>query len=81
MYWTKYYLFKEGRLVVLKSTLMSLPFYFMSLFTILRKVSIRLEKNQRDFLWGDLGERKEMHLICWSNVCKDKKFGGLGLED
>ncbi|KAJ9708599.1 hypothetical protein PVL29_000569 [Vitis rotundifolia] len=42
--WKKHYLSKGGRLVLLKSTLSNFPIYFMSLFVILRKVRIRLER-------------------------------------
>ena len=52
----------------------------MSLFVIPRKVRIRLERIQRDFLWGALGERSKIHLVKWSNVCKAKNFGGLGIR-
>ena len=53
--WKRRYLSKGGRLTLVKSTLSSLPIYFMSLFIIPRKVSLRLEKIQRDFL--PLGRR------------------------
>ena len=36
----------------MKSTLSGSPIYFMSLFTIPKRVIARLEKMQRDFLWG-----------------------------
>ena len=78
--WKKHYLSKGGRLVLLKSTLSNLLIYFMSLFVIPRKVRIRLERIQRDFLWGALGERSKIHLVKWSNVCKAKNFGGLGIR-
>ena len=64
---------KGGRLTLLYSTLASLPIYFMSLFTMPRIFRFRLEKIQRDFLWGGgaLLENK-MHLVKWSSVCKVK---------
>ena len=52
----------------------------MSLFVIPRKVRIRLERIQRDFLWGDLGDKRKIHLVKWPDVCKAKNFGGLGLR-
>ena len=52
--WKKQYLSKGGCLTLMKSTLSNLPIYFMSLFVIPRKVRLRLEKIQREFLWGDL---------------------------
>jgi hypothetical protein len=42
--WQKLYLSKGGRLTLLKSTLASLPTYFMSLFRILVIVAKRIER-------------------------------------
>jgi len=42
--WKKLYLSKGGRLMLLKSTLSSLPTYFLSLFTIPTHVANRIEK-------------------------------------
>ena len=50
--WKKMYLSKCGRLTLLKSTLSSLPTYFLSLFTIPTHVANKIERLQRDFLWG-----------------------------
>ena len=78
--WKKHRLSKGERLVLLKSNLSNLPIYFMSLFVIPKKVRIRLEIIQKDFLWGGLGDRSKIHLVNWSDVYKDKKYGGWGLR-
>jgi hypothetical protein len=46
-------------------------------------VANRIEKLQRDFLWGGLGEEFKYHLVSWSKVCSPISKGGLGfgIED
>ena len=51
--WKKMYLSKGGRLTLLKSTLSSLLTYYLSLFTIPTHVPNKIERLQRDFLWGE----------------------------
>ena len=54
--WKKLYLSKGGKVTLIKSTLSSLPTYFLSLFPIPAKVAKRIEKLQRDFLWSGIGD-------------------------
>ncbi|RVX18962.1 putative ribonuclease H protein [Vitis vinifera] len=63
-----------------KSTLASIPLYQMSLFCMPKSVARRLEKLQRDFLWGGANGEKKTHLVKWEVVCADKEKGGLGLR-
>ena len=74
--WKKMYLSKGGRLMLLKSTLSSLPTYFLSLFTIPTHVANKIERLQRDFLWGD----SRNHLVGWDKVCAPLENGGLGVR-
>ena len=53
--------------------LASLPIYFMSFFWMLRRVCLRLEKIQRDFLWGGGALENKPHLVKWDIVCLDKR--------
>ena len=55
--WKRQYISKGGRLTLIWNTFSSLPVYFMSLFYLPIKVRLRLEKIQRDFLWGELLSR------------------------
>ncbi|RVW30191.1 putative ribonuclease H protein [Vitis vinifera] len=40
----------------------------------------QIEKIQREFLWGDMEEKRKIHLVRWAVICKDKRHGGLGLR-
>ncbi|RVX17243.1 putative ribonuclease H protein [Vitis vinifera] len=77
--WKRQYLSKGGRLTLLKSTLSSLPTYFLFLFVITKRVCARLEKIQRDFLWGGGALENRPHLVSWKVICAAKKDGGLGI--
>jgi len=50
--WKKIYLCRGGHLTLIKSTLSSLPTYFMSHFHLPASIARRLERIQRDFLWN-----------------------------
>uniref|UniRef100_A0A2N9EFE5 Reverse transcriptase domain-containing protein n=1 Tax=Fagus sylvatica TaxID=28930 RepID=A0A2N9EFE5_FAGSY len=79
--WKRMYLSKGGRLTLIKSTLSSLPTYFLSLFPIPVAVASRIDKIQRDFLWGGMGEGKKFHLVNWAQVCQPVHLGGLGIRN
>ncbi|RVX04357.1 putative ribonuclease H protein [Vitis vinifera] len=52
----------------------------LSLFRMPRVVARRLEKLQRDFLWGGGSMERKAHLVNWERVCMGKEKGGLGLR-
>ena len=61
--WKRNYLSKGGRLILIGSTLSSLLIYFMPLFHLPNTVKKRLERIQRDFLWGGEALDKKIHLV------------------
>lgn len=76
--WKGCFLSKGGRLVLLKSVLASPPTYFLSLLHIPASVERKIEKCQRDFLWGKWDNKEGMHMVAWEDICKPKRLGGLG---
>ncbi|RVW46009.1 LINE-1 reverse transcriptase-like [Vitis vinifera] len=78
--WKRQYISKGGRLTLIKCTMASLPIYIMSLFRMPKSVVKRLEKIQRDFLWGGGSLERKVHLIKWEVVCTSKEKGGLGMR-
>ncbi|RVW26068.1 LINE-1 retrotransposable element ORF2 protein [Vitis vinifera] len=78
--WKRQYISKGGRITLIKSTLASLPIYQMSIFRMPKSVAKRVEKTQRDFLWGGGNLEGKVHLVKWDAVCTEKHKGGLGLR-
>ena len=78
--WKRQYISKGGRLTLIRSTLSSLPIYFLSLFRMPKIVRSRLKKIQRDFLWGGGNLERKPHLVNWNTVCQEKRRGGLGVR-
>ena len=77
--WKRLYLSKGGKVTLIKSTLSSLPTYFLSLMPLPRKVANRMEKLQRDFLWSGISGDSKLHLVNWAKVYKPLQLGGLGI--
>ena len=77
--WKCLYLSKGGRLTLLKSTLSSLPTYYLSLFTIPQAMEARIERIQRNFHWGTSKEVFKYPLVAWDKVCLLVEVGGLGI--
>jgi hypothetical protein len=77
--WKRLYLSKGGRVTLIKSTLANLPTYYLSLFPLLGSVAACIEKLQRDFLWGGIGEEFKYHLVYWFKVCTPISEGWLGI--
>ena len=44
------------------------------------KVTKRMEKLQRDFLWNGIGGEPKIHLVNWAKVCRPLQVGGLGIN-
>ena len=74
------YLSKGGKVTLIKSTLSSLPTYFLSILPIPRKVANRIEKLQRDFLWSGISGDSKLNLVKWAEVCRPVQVGGLGIR-
>ncbi|RVW94842.1 putative ribonuclease H protein [Vitis vinifera] len=72
--------FQGGRITLIRSTLANMLIYFMSMLSMPRKVRLRLERIQREFLWEGGALERKIHLVKWELVCLEKDNGGLGVK-
>ena len=75
--WKQLYLSKGGKITLIKSTLSSLPTYFLSLSPIPVDIAIHIER-RTNFLWGGLDESPKFRLVKWAQVCSPLQSGGFG---
>jgi len=71
-YYELFFFFKKKILIYL---------LILRLFSpLLAGVANHIEKLQRDFLWGGVGEEFRFHLVSWSKVCSLISKGGWGTK-
>ena len=78
--WKSQYISKGGRITLIWSILASMPIYYMSMLSMPRKVRLRLERIQRDFLWRGGALERKPYPVRWDLVCLEKCNGGLGVK-
>ncbi|XP_050219768.1 uncharacterized protein LOC126670140 [Mercurialis annua] len=72
---------QEGKEVLIKSVVQSLPNYTMNVFLILVGLCDELERVMNSFWWGQYQEKKKgINWASWDRLCKPKKYGGLGFK-
>jgi hypothetical protein len=79
--WGNKYVSLGGRIVLINAVLNSLPIFFLSYLKMPVKVWHEVVKIQRKFFWGGIGSRRKTCWVKWTEICKPKKEGGLGIKD
>ncbi|GKV45171.1 hypothetical protein SLEP1_g52281 [Rubroshorea leprosula] len=79
--WKGRHLSFGGRITLINSVLSSLPVFMMSAYQIPKGILYTLDKIRRCFFWGGGEELKKTNWVKWERVCKQKKYGGLGVRD
>lgn len=78
--WKSKSLSMAGRLTLIQAVTSSSPIYAMQTARLPASSCSKIDKLNRNFLWGDTDQRKKIHLIKWDTVCKPKLQGGLGIK-
>ncbi|OVA08152.1 Reverse transcriptase zinc-binding domain [Macleaya cordata] len=78
--WKRDSLSHAGRLQLIKSTLASITVYFMSAYLLPKGVLEKILSIQRNFWWNNSEDHQSLMFTAWSNLCKPKMEGGLGIR-
>lgn len=78
--WKRQFISKGKRITLIRSTLSTIPIYCMSMLCMPLVVRLRLEKIQKDFLWGGGKLEKKPHLVKRPIVYSNETKGSLGVR-
>ena len=59
----------------------AIPNYVMQGAALPTHLCDKLDKINRDFLWGSSLEKRKLHLVGWNKIIKSKEEGGLGIQE
>ncbi|KAJ4773133.1 RNA-directed DNA polymerase (reverse transcriptase)-related family protein [Rhynchospora pubera] len=79
--WKSNMLSHAGRLVLIKSILMTMPVYCMSVEMLPKEIIKKINSLMAKFFWGKTNQNRYLALIAWKNICKPVSMGGLGVKD
>ncbi|KAL6218764.1 hypothetical protein ACLB2K_011973 [Fragaria x ananassa] len=78
--WKSKVLSFAGRLTLVQSVTSAIPMYAMQTTKFPFSLCDKLDKLNRDFIWGDVENKKMVHLVNWDTICQPKYLGGLGIK-
>ena len=78
--WKARFLSFAGRVVLVKSVMSTIPNYVMQATALPTHLCDKLDKINRDFLWGSTSEKRRIHLVGWNKIVRSKEEGGLGIQ-
>ena len=79
--WKEPLLLQEGREVLIKVVLQSMPTFTMACFKLPKSLCKDIKSLIRKLWWGYKEEARKTHWVAWKNLCKPKCQGGLGFKD
>lgn len=79
--WKGRHLSLGGRVVLINSTLNSIPIYTLSFYKAPIKVLKDIKIIQRKLMWRGDENKRTIHWVSWNIVCKPKDYRGLGIKN
>jgi hypothetical protein len=69
-----------GKLILINSSLSSIPTYYMSMYLLPKTILKKMDRTRKKIFWQGGGEKNKYHLVKWIKITRLKK-GGLGIKD
>ena len=79
--WLGRLLASAGRVTLIQSSLTGIPYFMMSFYGLPIGVKKRMGFFRARLLWQDNDQKKKYQLVKWSEVCRPKDMGGLGIQN
>lgn len=78
--WKSNTLMQSGRATIIQTVTSTIPSYSMQTMHLPISVCNKLDRINRNFLWGDTANKKKLHLVNWNQICKNQDLGGFGIR-
>jgi hypothetical protein len=69
-----------GRSTLIKVVAQAIPTYVMSCYLLPKELCNHMESMICNFWWGSNDDKRKIHWVKWSHICKHKSQGGLGFR-
>jgi hypothetical protein len=79
--WKARHLSFAGRSTLIKAVAQAIPTYVMSCFLLPKELCSHMESMICKLWWGSNNEKRKIHWVKWSKICKNKRNGGLGFRE
>ncbi|XP_031101801.1 uncharacterized protein LOC116005700 [Ipomoea triloba] len=78
--WKASALSMAGRRILVQSSLATVPTYSMQSLAFPVSTCSDIDRLCRNFLWGHDDNTRKIHTVNWSDICRPREVGGLGLR-
>lgn len=78
--WKSNSLSKAGRALLIHSSLMAIPRYYMQEIHCPAAILEKIDSVCLNFFWGGNGGKRKMFRVAWKSLCRPKDLGGLGFS-
>ncbi|XP_039136968.1 uncharacterized protein LOC120274488 [Dioscorea cayenensis subsp. rotundata] len=79
--WKNFKLSAAAKSILINSSILSIPTYYLSVYPIPDSVLHEITKLVRDFFWFKGGNGKGIHAVAWCHITDFKSEGGLGFRN